>query len=72
MIVIVKKPKHLAIKNSLIHEQLQLNNIKLNHLCTKDMISVILTKALPPTPFLHVRHKLLGMYTHITNIFSLL
>ena len=66
-----QKTKHVAIKYNLIREQVQLNNIKLNHLCTKDMISDILTNPLPPTPFLHLRHKLLGMYTHITNIFSL-
>ena len=67
-----QKTKHVAIKYNLIREQVQLNNIKLHHLGTKDMISDILTKPLPPTPFLHLRHKLLGMYTHITNIFSLL
>ena len=66
-----QKTKHVAIKYNLVREQVQLKNIKLNHLCTKDMISDILTKPLPPTPFLHLRKKLLGMYTNISNIFSL-
>ena len=35
--------------------------IELQHLSTKEMTSDILTKALDPKPFTHLRTKLLGM-----------
>jgi hypothetical protein len=67
-----QKTKHVAIKYNLVREQVQQNHIKMTHLPTQDMTSDMLTKALAPTPFLKLRTKLLGMYTHISNVLSLL
>jgi len=66
-----QETKQVAIKYNLIREQVQLNNIKLNHLCTKDMISDILTKPLPPTPFLHLHH-IRNVYTYYQYFFFIL
>ena len=66
-----QKTKHVAIKYNLVREQVQLHNIQMTHLSTKEMTSDMLTKALSPTPFLYLRHKLLGMYSHISHIWQL-
>ena len=67
-----QKTKHVAIKYNLVREQVQLKHIQMTHLPTKDITSDMLTKALAPTPFLNLRTKLLGMYSHISNIWTLL
>ena len=67
-----QKTKHLAIKYNLVREQVQLKHSRMTHLPTKDTTSDMLTKALVPTPFLNLRTKLLGMYSHISNIWTLL
>jgi hypothetical protein len=67
-----QKTKHVAIKYNLVREQVQLQHIKMNHLPTQDMTSDMLTKALAPTPFLKLRTKLLGMYSHVSNFWTLL
>ena len=61
-----QKTKHIDIRYNLVREQVQKNNLSMVHLSTKDMTSDILTKALAPSPFLHLRRKLLGMYTKFT------
>ena len=68
-----QKTKHIDIRYNLVREQVQKNNLSMVHLSTKEMTSDILTKALAPTPFLHLRRKLLGMYTkfNATNIHTL-
>ena len=60
-------------KTNLVREQVQLKNIKMEHLPTKEMTSDILTKALAPTPFLYLRKTLWGIYStlHIPNITNL-
>ena len=57
-----QKTKHVDIKYNLVREQVNMNNIEMVHLATKDMTSDMLTKALSPTPFIHLRRKLLGMF----------
>ena len=61
-----QKTKHIDIRYNLVREQVQKNNLSLVHLSTKEMTSDILTKALAPSPFIHLRKKLLGMYTKFT------
>ena len=61
-----QKTKHIDIRYNLVREQVQKNNLSMIHLSTKDMTSDILTKALAPSPFIHLRKKLLGMYTKFT------
>ena len=56
-----QKTKHIAIRFNLIREQVRSLAIQLQHLPTKEMTSDILTKALDPKPFAHLRRKLLGM-----------
>ena len=55
------KTKHIEIRFNLIREQALKMIIELQHLSTKEMTSDILTKALDPKPFTHLRTKLLGM-----------
>ena len=55
------KTKHIEIRFNLIREQVLKRSIELQHLSTKEMTSDILTKALDPKPFTHLRTKLLGM-----------
>ena len=75
MIVILQSPKtkHIDIRYNLVREQVQKNNLAMIHLSTKDMTSDMLTKALSPTPFLHLRRKSLGIYSYLrlTNISDL-
>jgi hypothetical protein len=56
-----QKTKHIDIRFNLIKEQVQNNVIVMEHLSTVEMISDILTKALDPKAFLHLRPQLLGM-----------
>ena len=56
-----QKTKHIDIRYNLVREQVQKKNLSMLHLSTKDMTSDMLTKALSPTIFLHLRCKLLGM-----------
>jgi hypothetical protein len=55
------KTKHIALRYNFIREQIAENNILIEYLPTEDMTSDILTKALGPSAFLHLRPKLLGM-----------
>lgn len=59
--VIKHKTKHIALRYNFIREQISDNHIVIEYLPTQDMTSDILTKALGPTAFLHLRPKLLGM-----------
>ena len=56
-----QKTKHIDIRFNLIKEQVQNNVIVMEHLYTVEMISDILTKALDPKAFLHLRPLLLGL-----------
>ena len=56
-----QKTKHIAIRFNMIRELVQQLEIAMEHLPTADMTSDILTKALDPKPFIHLRRKLLGM-----------
>ena len=69
-----QKTKHIDIRYNLVREQVQKKNLAMIHLSTKDMTSDMLTKALSPTPFLHLRRKLLGMYSYLrlTTILDLI
>jgi hypothetical protein len=60
-----QKKKHIDIRYNLVREQVQKNQITMQHLGTKDMTSDILTKAVGPTTFFHLRKKLLGMYSYL-------
>jgi hypothetical protein len=60
-----QKTKHIDIRYNLVREQVTKNQLEMIHLATKEMTSDILTKALAPTPYLHLRRKLLGMYTFL-------
>ena len=53
------KTKHIEIRSNLIREQVLRMIIERQHLATKEMASDILTKALGPKPFTHLRTKLL-------------
>ena len=55
------KTRHLAIRFSLVREQVKEGSIKPEYLPTEDMTSDILTKALGPSAFLRLRPRLLGM-----------
>jgi hypothetical protein len=55
------KTKHIALRYNFIREQIQQGHITIKYLSTEHMTSDILTKALGPTLFLHLRTKLLGM-----------
>ena len=66
-----QKTKHIDIRYNLVREQVQKRHLTMLHLSTKEMTSDILTKALGPTPFMHLRTKLLGMYSHL-NIWDLM
>jgi hypothetical protein len=55
-----QKTKHIDIRFNLIREQVKKMVLAVEHLPTKEMISDMLTKALPPTPYLHLRPQLLG------------
>eukprot|EP01031_Cornospumella_fuschlensis_P031801 gene31801-38441_t len=55
-----QKTKHVDIRYHLIREQIQNQVISMEHLSTREMTSDMLTKALPPAPYLHLRPQLLG------------
>ena len=55
-----QKTKHIDIRYNLIREQVQNGVITMEHLPTKEMIADMLTKALGPTAYIHLRPKLLG------------
>ena len=55
------KTKHIALRYNFIREQINDGHIHIEYLPTEDMTSDILTKALGPNLFLHLRPKLLGM-----------
>ena len=60
-----QKTKHIDIRYNVVREQVQNHQIAMVHLGTKDMTSDILTKAVGPTTFIHLRRKLLGMYSYL-------
>ena len=60
-----QKTKHIDIRYNVVREQVQNNQIGMVHLGTKDMTSDILTKAVGPTTFIHLRRKLPGMYRYL-------
>ena len=55
------KTKHISLRYNFIREQIHNGHITIEYLPTENMTSDILTKALGPTSFLHLRTKLLGM-----------
>ena len=69
-----QKTKHVDIRYNVVREQVQKRKITMEHLPTKDMTSDMLTKALSPTPYLHLRRKLLGMYSYLnlTSLYNLI
>lgn len=60
-----KRTKHIEVRYNLIREQVQKLVIEMRHLPTKEMTSDMLSKALAPGPFIHLRNKILGMATRI-------
>jgi hypothetical protein len=56
------RTKHIALRYNVIREQVERQIITLQHLSGIDMPSDLLTKALGPAPFLHLRPRILGMY----------
>ena len=56
-----QRTKHIDIRYNMIREQVLKLVIRMEHLATGDMTSDTLTKALAPSPFLHLRSRLLGM-----------
>jgi len=56
-----KRTKHIEVRYNLIREQVQKLIIEMRHLPIEEMTSDILTKALAPSPFIHLRKKILGM-----------
>jgi hypothetical protein len=56
------KIRYIALKYNIIREMIQNKEIKMQYLPSSEMTADILTKALGPTQFLHLRKKLLGYY----------
>ena len=63
------KTKHIDIRYNLLREQIKDNVIKIVYCPTQDMRSDILTKALAPKPFLHLRTLLLGLKLNMCLVF---
>ena len=61
------RTKHIALRYNVIREQVERQIITLQHLAGIDMPSDLLTKALGPAPFLHLRPRILGMYAMCTS-----
>jgi len=55
------KTKHIELRYNIIRELVQRQFIVMEYLPTEEMISDMLTKALGPSLFIHLRAKLLGM-----------
>ena len=55
------RTKHIALRYNFIREQVSAGVISIEYLASQDMTADILTKALGPTAFLHLRTQLLGM-----------
>ena len=56
-----KRTKHLDVRFNMIRELVEKLVIVVRHLTSQEMTSDILTKALAPAPFLHLRKKILGL-----------
>jgi len=56
-----KKTKHIGVRYNLIRELHEKLVLTMKHLITVDMPSDMLTKPLAPSPFIHLRKKILGM-----------
>ena len=56
-----QRTKHIDLRYNFVREQVVENIIQMTHLSGVDMTSDILTKALGPSSFLHLRPALLGM-----------
>ena len=56
-----KKTKHIGVRYNLIRELHEKLVLVMKHLITVDMPSDMLTKPLAPSPFIHLRKKILGM-----------
>ena len=56
-----KRTKHVEVRYNLVRDQVSKKVIAVEWLNTEDMTSDMLTKALAPSPFLHLRPNLLGM-----------
>ena len=57
-----KRTKHVEVRYNLISDQVSNKVIAMEWLNTNDMTSYMLTKALAPGPFVHLRKNLLGMH----------
>ena len=56
-----KRTKHVELRYTIIRDHVTKKLIAVEWMDTKNMTSDILTKALAPGPFAHLRPKLLGM-----------
>ena len=62
-----KRTKHLGVRFNMIRELVENLVIVVRHLTSKEMTSDILTKALAPAPFIHLRKKILGLNVKIVR-----
>ena len=69
------KTKHVALPFHFTQEQIHNGVIRIEHLPTTQMTSDILTKPLPPSLFIPLREKLLGIlvrtHIHLLSILDL-
>jgi len=64
-----QKTKHIDVRYNYVREKVAAGDIVMKYCMTTEMTSDILTKPLPPKPFLHLRPKLLGMSV-VEDLFS--
>ena len=60
-----KRTKHVEVRYNLIRDQVENKIIAVEWCPTKNMTSDMLTKALAPAPFTHLRKNLLGMHVNL-------
>jgi len=65
-----KRTKHIEVRYNLIREQVEKLAIKMQHLITTNMTSDMLTKALSPAPFIHLRKQILGMAIILQRLYK--
>ena len=61
------KTKHISLRYNIVRELCANGTIKVQYLQIEEMIADILTKALSPTAFLHLRPLLMGHGTGNTT-----
>jgi hypothetical protein len=64
-----QKTKHIDVRYNYVREKVAQGDIVMEYRPTSEMTSDILTKALPPKQFLHLRPQLLGMHA-VTSLYE--